>query len=361
VSRQTRSTIIDQLEKKLKTPVLTYVTGDRPGLETQVGSDQLPLFRRHLEAIGKVDHLTLVIYTRGGDTNLPWPLMNFVREHARRVTAAVPFSSHSAGTLLTLGADEILMTRYATLSPIDPTVTNAFNPQDPTNPMLRMPIAVEDVLAFMELAQKHGDSTEAFKRLAESVHPLALGNVQRSINMIRALARRMLKLSSACPPDDEVEAMITRLTTEFYTHAHQISRREAKEIGLPVKTPSPIAERLLLQYYDALCADLELMSRFDPPTILRAAAGAQAPLAPLVVNPAGPPPAPQPMTPPVAVSLERAYIETRTTCDAYITRGTISHQAIGPQQMPPGMQVQMLPQQPAVAFEIATDRWELVD
>jgi hypothetical protein len=100
------------------------------------------------------------------------------------------------------------MSRFATLSPIDPTVANAFHPQDPGNPQVRIPIAVEDVLAFLELANAHGVAAEehaaaAFRRLAEEVHPLALGNVQRSIARIRELATKMIRLHSPDRPDEE--------------------------------------------------------------------------------------------------------------------------------------------------------------
>jgi hypothetical protein len=38
------------------------------------------------------------------------------------------------------------------------------------------------VLAYFQLTSEQGeDEAEAFRRLAESVHPLALGNVKRSV------------------------------------------------------------------------------------------------------------------------------------------------------------------------------------
>jgi hypothetical protein len=55
------------------------MTGDRENLETEVGTDVLRRVPRHLEAIGKQDRLALVLYTLGGDTNTPWPFVNFLR------------------------------------------------------------------------------------------------------------------------------------------------------------------------------------------------------------------------------------------------------------------------------------------
>jgi hypothetical protein len=318
--------------------VLSYVTGNRPGVETQVGLDQLVRFRRHLDSIGQVERVTLIVYTSGGDINMPWPLMNFLREHCETVIVAVPYTAHSAGTLLALGADEIVMTRFATLSPIDPTVANAFNPQDPANPANRLAIAVEDVLSFLELAKQHGGPDAdglAFRRLAESVHPLALGNVQRSVNQIRKLAAQMLTLARPDLEDGLVDKIVKSLTTEFYTHGHLINRREAAKLGLAVQAPTePEFEKLLLDYYTELISDLELLEPFDAPRILRSSPNI-----------------------PVQVNLARAYIETATTCDSFVTEGVLNLQTIG-MPMPPGT-VPMMPQLPqqAVSFEITREAW----
>jgi hypothetical protein len=229
--------------------------------------------------LGAHDELNLVLYTHGGEATAAWPIMSFLREHCKKVRVLVPFYAHSAGTLLSLGADEIVMTRYATLSPIDPTVANAFNSQDPTNPANRLPIAAEDVMAFLQLAKDHTDddqlSHDAFRKLADSVHPLALGNVQRSINQIRQLARKMLSLHEL-PKSVEIGALVNALTTESYSHQHLVNRREATAMGLPVVASADKIEKLLLDYYGHLCTDLELLNRWDPAFLYRTASAAAA-------------------------------------------------------------------------------------
>lgn len=280
----------------------------------------------------------------------------------------VPFFAHSAGTLMALGADRILMTRFATLSPIDPTVANPFNPQDPTNPQNRIPIAVEDVMAFFELLKRQGAETSehkaaAFERLAQAVHPLALGNVQRSIDQIRQLAEKMIRLHAKDTTQSEIDALIHALTTALYSHFHSISRGEAREIGLPVEEPSADVEDLLLAYYGELKEDLKLLEKFDPGAILRAAPAGPAPATPTPATPQTPQPgttlpAPtaQPPSAPVAVTLERAYIETTATADVYVTRGAITMQ---PPQLPPGVMPQApLPLMPTI--EVTSEGWERV-
>src|SRR5215475_1965890 len=153
---QARSAILREIGSELDAGVLAYVTGDRENLETEVGVDVLPRVPRHLAAIGKQERIALVLYTLGGDVNTPWPFVNFLRSYCDELLVLVPFWAHSAGTLIALGADKIYMTRFGTLSPIDPSVTNEFNPDDPASPGGRVPIAVEDVLAFFQLASEQG-------------------------------------------------------------------------------------------------------------------------------------------------------------------------------------------------------------
>lgn len=166
---QSRAAAIDRLSAHLTYPVLAYVTGDRGGLETQIGADQLPLFPRHLSVLGSQERIGLLLYTRGGDTNVPWSVVTALREQCDRLTVLIPYYAHSSGNLLALGADEIVMTKFATISPIDPTVANAFNPQDLVDPGTRSPIAVEDVLAFLELARENVEGA-AYERVLRCSH-----------------------------------------------------------------------------------------------------------------------------------------------------------------------------------------------
>ena len=155
------------------------------------------------------------------------------------------------------------MGRYATLSPIDPTITGPYNEAHPQNAQARLPISVEDVMAYFELAADYGldgdGAASAFLRMTEKVHPLALGNVERSVNQIRELARKMLALHPPSRTDDEVKELIHRLTTGLYSHYHLVSRNEAVEIGLPVDLPTSVVEAKMTAYYDELVDDLELL------------------------------------------------------------------------------------------------------
>ena len=133
------------------------------------------------------------------------------------------------------------MTLFSELGPVDASTGNQFNPSDPAEPQHRLAISVEDVQAYRsfildQFGIKDDDdptlSREAlspfFNRLAEQVHPLALGNVHRVHQQIKKLARKLLLLHPIEGRD--LDKVIESLTTGFYSHLHAINRHEAREI-----------------------------------------------------------------------------------------------------------------------------------
>lgn len=175
----------EKLEADRNSVVITFITGDRRGLETKISSEAFDLFVHHLDHIGVVERLTLYLYTRGGDTLAAWSLINLLRIFTDYLEVIVPSKAHSAGTLLCLGADSIMMTKQAALGPIDPSVHTPLNPQIPgAAPNAKVPVNVESINGFIEFARKTlgkgADLQQIFLHLASTVHPLVLGDAFRA-------------------------------------------------------------------------------------------------------------------------------------------------------------------------------------
>ena len=283
MAAKNRIELIRKLEKARKSAVLTLVTGDRfstvafRGIQGSIASDQVHIITSHLKALadnGSLKQLDLVIYSRGGDTNTAWPLVNVIRNHADTFCVLIPLHAHSAATLTSLGADKIVMSRTGELSPIDPTVANLFNPRDEqTNQPLG--ISVEDVTSFIALARDpervnisgEDNITRVFQSLSTKVHPLALGNVKRAHTQIRELARKLLSLHMGDGQDRKIlDGIVDELTERLYTHEHLIFRDEArKSIGLTnVIDASEDEEDILWQLYKDYEQELKLKEFFDP-------------------------------------------------------------------------------------------------
>lgn len=275
MGREQRLELIHKIQALRNSKVICYVTGDRENVNTRIAPDVIRVFYRHLEAIGPSRRIDLFLYTRGGDVLTPWRLVNLIREYTDNFAILVPFRAYSAGTLIGLGASEIVMGKMGELGPIDPSVANAFNPEDPTNPLAKIPVSVEDVSSFITLAMEIGQLKgqeqleSVFTHLADSVHPLALGNVQRNYALIRSIARKLLRMHMSAEEDALITDIVNNLTEKLYAHNHMISRREAKnDIKLAIVNPDPELENTMWSLYEEYEKELELNNPFVPSEFL---------------------------------------------------------------------------------------------
>src|SRR3990167_5491173 len=218
--------LIKKIEEQRKSKVITYITSDRQGpVNARIAMDVVPIISKQLQIIGKTQNIDLFLYSIGGDTMVPWRLVSMIREYCSKFSVLVPYKAHSAATMIALGADEIVMSDLSEISPIDPSTANVFNPADPANPQNRIPISVEDVMAYRDLAKdKFGikneeDLAKIFTKFVDSspqIHPLALGNINRIHNLIRILAKRLLKSHKAPMKEDEIEKIVDYFTEKLY-------------------------------------------------------------------------------------------------------------------------------------------------
>jgi len=204
MAKEARIKNIEKIQKERNSILICYVTSTRANIEVAMAMDQVRKVYEHLRLLFKTKkpktNIDLFLHTNGGDGTVPWRLITLIREYTDHFGVIVPHRCFSAGTLATLGADEIIMHPMGMLGPTDPTVTNPFNPVDPANPNRKIGISVEDVSAYIALIKEdagihHEDELiQGFKILAEKVHPLALGNVKRSLSQSRMMARKLLGL-----------------------------------------------------------------------------------------------------------------------------------------------------------------------
>ena len=268
--------LIQQIEGLRKSRVITYLTSDRQGpINARVAMDIIPIISKQLQIIGKTENIDLFLYSSGGDTMVPWRLVSMMREYCDKFSVLVPYKAHSAATMIALGADEIVMSDLSEISPIDPSTANVFNPQDPQNAQNRIPISVEDVMAYFDLAKnKFGikndeELSRIFNKFVEAnpqIHPLALGNVNRIHNLIRMLAKRLLKSHKAQLKEDEIEKLVDYFTEKLYSHQYLIGRKEAKEdLGLKsVQYADSALSKAMTDLYGEYKKEMDLGTLWNP-------------------------------------------------------------------------------------------------
>ena len=307
-----RKIIFSEIEKIRKSFVISYVTGDRRQMETQISPEIIDIFVEHLDAIGPTAKISLILYTNGGNTAVAWRLINLLHTFCDELEVIIPSKALSAGTLISLGANKIVMTKQAALGPIDPSIDHALNPVVPNAPHVRAPVSVEAVRGYLDTANNLGikegkDLVQVLVDLSNKVHPLVLGQIFRSQSQIRFLAEKLLKRQV----DDEQKrgAIIDFLCAESGSHDYTINRREARELGLKIENPTDELYKLLRQVHQSYVDELKLLESYDPYNLLGTAQS-------------------------MSYSLPRAVIESSMTgCHEFISEGILSKtmmQAMGP-------------------------------
>lgn len=332
MAKADRLKLIGQIEQERGSRVIAYITSTRANLEVPMAMDAVRIIYDHLELVAKPkkEHaIDLFLHSNGGDGTVPWRLVTLMREYAKKFSVLVPYKAFSAATLAALGADSIVMHPMGMLGPTDPTVANSFNPPDPTKPGQRIGISVEDVTAFIALIKEdagiqHEDElVQAFNKLSEQIHPLALGNVKRSLSQSRMMAQKLLALHMDKRSEEhKIKEIVDSLTSKLYYHGHPINRREAKEeVQLrTVEDAKPKLEEFMWQLY----LDYEKETKMETPFQAASEFLAQHPQ----------PPPPGGVLTPAAVA-KLAFIESRERTDV----NSLEYQLSGQPQGIGGVQV----------------------
>jgi hypothetical protein len=115
------------------------------------------------------------------------------------------------------------------------------------------------------------------------------------------LSRKLLESHMKESEAERIETLVATLTEALYSHDYLISRREAKSIGLPVVEPSGELEHSMVQLLGAYEVDLSLLDQFNPLFELQNSGSSS-----------------------IRMAIERAYIETTASGEAFTTERTLS-------------------------------------
>lgn len=276
----TKQDLIKKIEEARGSKLIIYITGDRQPFATIIAEDVIPIFNRHLENITKSENfqkgrkISLLLYTRGGDMVAPLRIVKLIRSYADEFEVLIPYYCHSAGTLIALGADKIVMGRLGELSPVDPTTMHPYNPQDFQNPQQRLPISVEDLNSYFLLARemakvKEDQMGEVFKNLVEKIHPLSLGNAYRALRMGKMVAEKLLEMPKAKKlSKEEIKNIVEEITSRICIHGYPITRDEAESLGLPIEKTDRELEQNMWNLYEIYAEEMKLGIPFHPLEIL---------------------------------------------------------------------------------------------
>ena len=154
--------------------------------------------------------------------------------------------------------------------------------------------------------------------LASKIHPIALGNVQRSRQQIQMLASKLLAARKVVSTEAQAKKIVQVLTRELGSHDYIISRREARdELQLPIVYPDPDVEATMWQLYRAYEREMQLSVPYNQEALLG--------------------PADQ-----TVVVLRRAFIESSPLTSVFETERRVARLTV---MQPPGIPVPVFQEQ----------------
>jgi ClpP class serine protease len=148
--------------------------------------------------------LDVVLHTPGGLVLAALQIARAIHEHKAKVTVFVPHYAMSGGTLIALAADEIIMSEYAVLGPIDPQLG-----QSPAASLIRV------------VEQKPIDRINDDTLLMADLGRKAVAQVKQSATDI--LKKRL--------PAEQAEMLAAKLSTGNWTHDYPLLRFASRMIA----------------------------------------------------------------------------------------------------------------------------------
>lgn len=232
-SRYHRQEQIKLIQQTEGTKLISYVSGSA----NLIDRDDILGFVDLLHNVRTGENLDLMLHTPGGDIDAAEKLITMVRTRVGngRLRIIVPDFAKSAGTLMALGADMILMSDTSELGPIDPQITL----RDTHGNLLRHSVQayIDAYETYAELLHKNPVDTVASTMLSK-LDPAFLKLCSAACDRAQKFAESQLRFGmfrSGEPGNFTQIASELMSTKKWLSHGQMIGWADAQSIGLNVE------------------------------------------------------------------------------------------------------------------------------
>lgn len=249
--RYQRQDLIGKIQEGSGYRLICYVSGSG----CRIVHDDAMQFRDLLHPIEDGDDIELMLHTPGGDIDAAEKLILMIRDKVGegRFRVIVPHLAKSAGTLMVLGADSVVMSDTSELGPIDPQVLLTVSSGE------RMWLPAQSYLdAFDEhsaqLQQNPRDmaATLMLNKLDPAIRQLCIAVKERSRRLAEQLLLKGMFREGAGPWTAIPHTLLD--TKQWRTHSQVISWYEAGRAPLGLRVDYlPPRDELWQQYWQLYC------------------------------------------------------------------------------------------------------------
>lgn len=238
-----RVELYEKIERLRKRSLIVYSTRFSNYNSGSMSLDSIPEFcEQLLQTSSDSKKIDLLLVSQGGDAIVAWRIINLLRERFDEVDVLVPYVAQSAATVLSFGADNIIMHPFSYLGPIDPQISiQSDNFQLPPKTF-----SVEDVKAYLEFVENdlgmknirdnnaesepYHFNSNVLDHLVKELSPTQIGLVKKSMKLSEGLAEKLLLLHMN--DKKKVENIVKKFNSMTH-HGYTIGRKEAKDSDCP--------------------------------------------------------------------------------------------------------------------------------
>jgi hypothetical protein len=233
-----RQSLIENIEKLTGRRLLVYHASIQHQAGIMTGAD-LNLVMDLCDDLGpRRVPADLLIHTSGGDANTAELILNTLHQRASSVRVIVPRAAKSAGTLVAMGAEEIVMGAASELGPVDPQFPVIVGGIPRYLPAQAIVDSYDELVRLLHEAQALNQPGGAYATALQHLDPAFVNEARRQIDHSKAMGQRWLV--RAMYPGDTAKAkgIMDRLSDAniHKSHGRMIDAKMARdEIGLRVK------------------------------------------------------------------------------------------------------------------------------
>jgi len=250
--RYQRQAIIHKIGEESGSVLICYISGNLAWIDR----DDIVGFAELLHNIPEGSNIDLMLHTLGGDIDAAEKLITLVRKKAgtARLRVIVPDCAKSAGTLISLGADSIVMSDTSELGPIDPQIILADQSGNRTSQSVQSILDAYDIYSAA-LNKDPGDATAQV--MLNKLNPATIVHYQAIMKRAKQLGEDLLQQGMFKEKGNWSGAVSALLDTKrWLSHAQMISWEAAadKKIGLTVEYLKPTTKEWA-SYWQLYCLE----------------------------------------------------------------------------------------------------------
>ena len=233
--RYHRQALMKSIEDEWNCRLICYVSGKAATIDR----DDIVGFVEMLHNIEPETNIDLLLHTRGGDVDAAEKMMTLVQATvgAGKFRVIIPDFAKSAGTLMVLGADTLIMSDSSELGTIDPQI---WSHDENGKEICHSVLSYLDAFATYSEALKKNSVDPVARAMLNKLDPTTLRNFEAIRDRARNFAEDQLKRKGR---NFSQIAGALMDTTRWPSHGQMIKWQDVKDLGLPVEYLSPRSKR----------------------------------------------------------------------------------------------------------------------